>query len=428
MKAIQFLALGFLFLVCAALGQQIIALSLHNQVRKTDYAEISNIKYGLFSINQWKSQLSEIINAEVADFDPRDNKAQLKPLIEQQLLKLIDVVNERIKEKNKESFKGKLKQAFINTFVDLNEIKSGVPQYAEEIFQLMQKPSTKKSLKSLVVDKVETYFEKTFEKQDLSAVEQILAKLNVKDVGSAKDILGQEIAQAQKKILLLTWMLIGLATLLFAIVALSGVALPSSHFLLLVLILFVLLIGGVTTPMIDLEAKISEMSFMLMNHEVKFLDQVLYFQTKSVVDVFWLMITDEAIQMQIVGVLMVLFSIIFPVCKLIASILFHYDHGNARQSKVIQFFVLKSGKWSMTDVMIIAIFMAYIGFNGVIASQFGKLHTGEEEIVLLTTNGTSLQSGFYLFLAYAVLALFLSEFLLRKVEQNYDSAPPKMGT
>lgn len=423
MKAVQFLALGFLFLVCAALGQQIIALSLQNQVRKTDYAEISNIKYGLFSINQWKSQLSEIINAEVADFDPRDNKAQLKPLIEQQLLKLIDVANERIKEKNKESFKGKLKQAFINTFVDLNEIKSGVPQYAEEIFQLMQKPSTKKSLKSLVVDKVETYFEKTFEEQDLSAIEQILAKLDVKDVSSAKDILGNEIAQAQKKIFLLTWMLIGLATLLFAIVALSGVALPSSHFLLLVLILFVLLIGGVTTPMIDLEAKISEMSFMLMNHEVKFLDQVLYFQTKSVVDVFWLMITDEAIQMQIVGVLMVLFSIIFPVGKLIASILFHYDHANARQSKVIQFFVLKSGKWSMTDVMIIAIFMAYIGFNGVIASQFGKLHTGEEEIVLLTTNGTSLQSGFYLFLAYAVLALFLSEFLLRKVEQKSLSVP-----
>ena len=65
----------------------------------------------------------------------------------------------------------------------------------------------------------------------------------------------------------------------------------------------------------------------------------------------------------------------------------------------------------MTDVLIIAIFMAYIGFNGIISSQFGKLHTADNEIVLLTTNGTSLQSGFYLFLAYAVLALFLTEFL-----------------
>ena len=70
----------------------------------------------------------------------------------------------------------------------------------------------------------------------------------------------------------------------------------------------------------------------------------------------------------------------------------------------------------MADVLIIAIFMAYIGFNGVISSQFGKLEAGGEEIVLLTTNGTSLQPGFYLFLSYTVLALFLSEFLTRKTK------------
>ena len=72
----------------------------------------------------------------------------------------------------------------------------------------------------------------------------------------------------------------------------------------------------------------------------------------------------------------------------------------------------------MTDVLIIAIFMAYIGFNGIISSQFGKLHSTDNEIVLLTTNGTSLQSGFYLFLAYAVLALFLTEFLSHEKPQE----------
>ena len=111
---------------------------------------------------------------------------------------------------------------------------------------------------------------------------------------------------------------------------------------------------------------------------------------------------------------MVLFSVAFPVTKLISSVLYYYNHWKARENKWIQFFVLKSGKWSMTDVMIIAIFMAYIGFNGLIASQFDKLHSADSEIVLLTTNGTSLQPGFYLFLTYTILALFLSEFLTRK--------------
>lgn len=60
-----------------------------------------------------------------------------------------------------------------------------------------------------------------------------------------------------------------------------------------------------------------------------------------------------------------------------------------------------------------AIFMAYIGFNGVISSQFGKFHSTDSEMVLLTTNGTALQPGFYFFV-YAVLALFLSEFLNKR--------------
>jgi hypothetical protein len=81
---------------------------------------------------------------------------------------------------------------------------------------------------------------------------------------------------------------------------------------------------------------------------------------------------------------------------------------------VIEFFVLKSGKWSMADVMVVAIFMAYIGFNGIMASQLGQIRSESQELVILTTNGTSLQPGYYLFLIYTLLALFFSGFLSRK--------------
>lgn len=68
----------------------------------------------------------------------------------------------------------------------------------------------------------------------------------------------------------------------------------------------------------------------------------------------------------------------------------------------------------MADVMVIAIFMAYIGFDGIIDSQFDQLRSASQELVILTTNGTSLQPGYYLFLTYTLLALFLSGFLTRK--------------
>ena len=72
----------------------------------------------------------------------------------------------------------------------------------------------------------------------------------------------------------------------------------------------------------------------------------------------------------------------------------------------------------MADVMVVAIFMAYIGFNGIIDNQFVKLSSSTQGLELLNTNGTSLQPGFYLFLTYTLLALFLSEFLVRQAEDE----------
>jgi uncharacterized paraquat-inducible protein A len=151
-----------------------------------------------------------------------------------------------------------------------------------------------------------------------------------------------------------------------------------------------------------------------MGHTIHFENQVLYFQTKSILDVFWIMITHKDIQMKFVGVLLITFSIFFPLLKIVSSVGYYYNYHHAMDNPVIKFFVLKSGKWSMADVMVIAIFMAYIGFNGIIDSQFGQLSSEGQELVILTTNGTSIQQGYYLFITYTLLALFLSGFLARK--------------
>jgi hypothetical protein len=202
--------------------------------------------------------------------------------------------------------------------------------------------------------------------------------------------------------------------ILFALSGFSRQTLAPSRYVILILSLVVLLIAGVTTPTIDMEAKISQMSFMLLGYPVHFENQVLYFQSKSILDVFWIMITHPDIQMKLVGVLLITFSIIFPLLKIVSSMGYYFNFHHARENLVIKFFVLQSGKWSMADVMVVAIFMAYIGFNGIITSQFGQLSSAGQELVILTTNGTSLQPGYYLFLTYTLLALFLSGFLTRK--------------
>ena len=397
------------------LCHQIILNSISNQEDKKDYAELNHVKYGLFSVDEWKRQLNVILAEEINKLDlSRTDEREFRKHIEVLLNTLIDKVAKKIREGNKGSAEGWVAQAFIDIFVSLEDIKKGIPEYADAIIHEMTKSKTKGQIKTMLNKQLEQYFSETFAAQDTSQMSSILLRTDSKDIESARIKLNKAISDKHDLIVKESILLIILSVILFALFGFSKQPLTSSQYIVLVLSLLILLIAGVTTPMIDMEAKISRMSFVLMGHPIHFENQVLYFQSKSILDVFWIMITHKDIQMKFVGVLLITFSIVFPLLKIISSLGYYYNYHRAKENPVIRFFVLKSGKWSMADVMVVAIFMAYIGFNGVISSQFGQLRAAAQEVELLTTNGTSLQPGYYLFLTYTLLALFLSGFLSRK--------------
>jgi hypothetical protein len=114
-----------------------------------------------------------------------------------------------------------------------------------------------------------------------------------------------------------------------------------------------------------------------------------------------------------VGVLILIFSIVFPIGKLLATKLYLLGNENWRNNKVIQFFAFKSGKWSMADVNVVAIFMAYIGFKGILDSQLSNLNLQTESLASISTNETTLQPGFILFVAFVLFGLILSVILQR---------------
>jgi hypothetical protein len=407
LKARIFALIGLL-LSLVSLTNQMISMSFENQIHQRDYAEINDIKYGLFSIDQWKIKLAKIVNQEISKFEisPSDRKT-LKPLVEEQLSKLIDNVYQQIREANQRSLKGTLKQMFIESFVDLKEVKEQVPQYANDALDYMQKPKTKAEIRSLLLEKVDEYFQQTFEKQDASNLVKIRTKWGDHDLTTTKQLIKAEISALTETIYGKAWLMIGLAIVMFILAFIDSASLTRTEFFTLVFALLALLAAGVTTPMINLEAKISEMSFVLFDQPAIFSDQFLYFQSKSILDVFSVMFAHPDLQMKVVGILLVAFSVIFPALKLSFSCAYFLSCGRIREIELVKFFVLKSGKWSMTDVFVIAIFLAYIGLNGIVANQFDSLHKASD-VVLLTTNGTSLQPGFYLFFAYALLALWLS--------------------
>lgn len=419
MKFFNFILSPIILIASVFLCQQIIINSIANQKNKNDYAELNHVKYGLLSVDEWKRQVTGILIEEVNKLDlSRTNQKKLRKHIKVLLNTFIDTAAKKVREGNDKSAKGRFKQSLIDTFINMDDIKKGIPEYTDSIMQEMTKAKTKRQVKGAVKKQLEEYLNQTYDLQDTSQIDRILASTHSTTVKEGRDKLREEISVKNFQIVKEAFMLIGLSLILFIVAGYSKQGLTPLQYVFLMLSLLILLTGGVTTPTIDMEATISEMSFILMGHPIHFENQTLYFQSKSILDVFWIMITHKDIQMKFVGILLITFSIVFPLLKMVSSVGFYFNYRHARTNRLIKFFVLKSGKWSMADVMVVAIFMAYIGFNGIITSQFGKLKSATQEVVLLTTNGTSLQPGYYLFLSYTLLALFLAALLTRKIKRE----------
>jgi hypothetical protein len=169
--------------------------------------------------------------------------------------------------------------------------------------------------------------------------------------------------------------------------------------------------------MIDIDARIKLMEFKLLGENISFNNQVLYYKSKSILEMAKLMLSNNQIKVFIVGILVLTFSIIFPLLKIISTIMVLFVK-RLENNRLINFMVFKSGKWSMADVMVVAIFMAYIGFSGIISNQLSQLEKISNRFNILTTNNSDLQNGFFFFTAFVILGISISQMILYKTIKN----------
>jgi hypothetical protein len=88
-----------------------------------------------------------------------------------------------------------------------------------------------------------------------------------------------------------------------------------------------------------------------------------------------------------------------------------------RANGILTFFALRSSKWSMADVMVLALFMAFVGFKGLVSNSLAELQQTGPDLQLVTTNGTTLLPGCLLFTAFCIASLFLSSALERELNR-----------
>jgi hypothetical protein len=189
------------------------------------------------------------------------------------------------------------------------------------------------------------------------------------------------------------------------------VDLHATLFILSLLFAFILLMVGLTAAMIEVDARIKSLTFTLLGERVVFKNQVLFFQSKSILDVVKVLVSQPKLDSILVGILILVFSIFFPCMKLISTGIHLLSKRKIAENKVIKYFAFKSGKWSMADVMVIAILMTYIGLNGILESQLANLNIHSDFLTTITTNNTALQPGYIIFVGFVIYGLVLSTIL-----------------
>jgi len=149
---------------------------------------------------------------------------------------------------------------------------------------------------------------------------------------------------------------------------------------------------GLQTPFLEVEAfsKDLEVNAILTK---TFEGRTYYlYQNKSVFELIKLLFSGGNL---LVGLCVVLFSIVFPLFKLFASLVAFLfpDTKPAQRSLSI---INKLGKWSMADVFISAVFLAVF--------SFANMNVGVD-----TASNTLI--GLYFFLAFVLLSIVSGEFL-----------------
>jgi hypothetical protein len=392
-----------------------------NRQLRVDLAEVSDVRYSLLNANLWAQRIEPIFSKKLAAFDLTANKAALRPVIEKMVDRMIvqagDIVRGQIANtKTPGPFGAQIGQ-FLGSLFNVDSLRAHAPEFTNTILAELGKPETKKAIQESLRKTFFAGSAATSADVDMTRYSSILMKYGCMTGEECRASLSMKIDEEESRILRVTAAVVAMAALAFALMLLKRSPILKTEAMVLALFCGVLLWAGLRNPMIDIDARISRLGFQLVGEPIEFTDQVLFFQSKSIIDVVRLLLETGKVGMVIVGLMVLAFSVVFPIAKLAASALYSYRVRGLQENGLVQFFALKSGKWSMADVLVVALFMAYIGFDGVISTQLEQLRGAAAGMDVLTTNNTSLRAGFYLFLGFCIAGMLLASAVERSTRK-----------
>ncbi|MBB6272557.1 hypothetical protein HDF26_003014 [Pedobacter cryoconitis] len=421
------LILGLSILLCgeAYFGYRLHTDSMEQEQIKEDYSMSNNITFGLFSVDQWRDRMTEVINDQVHDFKLTNaQKKDLQKQVEEELHGLITKTAAEINKPQK-SLGGKLKKLAFNSFVDTTDIQKQVPSFAKTIIDKVNSPASHKRLKSIATTKIDQLANETYDSTSVAnaaVTKYLYKKYQVSNPAEFNKQINSRLAAIRTVTYNYAYAMLGcvLVALCLWWFMRKQVQLQTTLFVMSLLFAFILLAVGITASIIEVDARIESLNFMLLGEKVTFENQVLFFQSKSILDIVEVLVKQPKPDAVVVGVLMLVFIIILPVLRIIAKGIHLLSSKKLAENKVVKYLTFESGKWDMADVMVVGILMTYIGLNGILKSQLSNLNVHNSLLTTTTANDTSLQPGYFIFVVYVVFEMLLS-YILKRMTNDHVS-------
>jgi hypothetical protein len=415
---ILLIGLSVLLAGAAYSGYRLAALSAEREQVKEDYSLANSITFGLFSIDQWRDRVTEALSNQIQDYHitPKQKK-DLQIAVEKELHSLIGKTVAEINKPQK-SILGKLKKLAFNALVDSGEVQAQVRPFAKTIVAKVSSPESEDRLKAIASSKVNQLTRQIYDSTrvaNYAVTKYVYHKYKVSDPISFNNRINERLAAVEKAKWLYIGALLGsvLAALLLWLALRKQVQLQTALFVFALLFAFVLLAVGSLVPVIEVDARIQSLDLVLLGEKVQFKNQVLFYQSKSITGIVKTLVDQPKPDAILVGVLICLFVLVLPLLRLIAKGIHILSPPKIAQHPVIHYLTFELHKWDMADVMVVGMLMTYIGLNGILKSQLSGLNIHSDSLSVITDNGTSLQPGYFIFVAYVLFAALLSYILER---------------
>lgn len=411
--------LGILLLGTCWFGFKAHQSAKAQQEIKQDYSLLNSVTFGIFSVDEWRERLSEVINRQINCYSiTPEQQRDIQAAVEKELHGLIAKTVAKMNKPQK-SIGGKLKKMAFNALVDSDALQQQVKPFATTIVQKIASPGSQARLKDIATSKLNQLENQTYDntnEANTKVTKYIYQKYHVSDPARFDAVVKDHLHIIWNRTVgyafaMLTCVLAALALWWFTR---KNVEMQTMLVIMALLFAAVMLAVGLTMPVIEVDARIQALNLKLLGDTVAFKNQVLFFQSKSIWGIIITLLSQHKPDSITVGILILLFIVILPFLRLTAKGIRLF----VRDNKVINYLAFEAGKWDMADVLIVGILMTFIGLNGILKSQLSNLNMHNDTLTINTVNFTSLQPGYFVFFGYVVFEFVLS-YVLKKTTPDY---------